>query len=420
MSLLCPSPTRSLPGLGSRSSPLSLGARESPQTGDSPGSRGTESRLCRDLSDAFDSHMHLDRSLSKMGMPPRTSLGDFLRMRLTLAPVDPVKLAGGVVVFCDPKTWPSVPLRQESGWVEALEIHPKSAGQFEDAVQHRFHKLVSHRSVSSLGDGVDLTAEEKLHARWLSTLRWALQSCRFDQPVVLHVRGDRLDKVHARAHREVLGVMTGMAINPVQLIHLYCFQGGINQTVARENIWQLLPELHSHYTDRGDFAHSLAAGNIKIETTAPVNLHQQTEIDQRLKPALENLKKIINVFVEPNMDLKPKDVAQKSGLGKTAKVVNKPLYLLEKKKVLSLKKNADGTDPRWNRGPLTQYSEKDLLEWAAEIVHGSTTTTMAPTPVVNHHHHNHQHEHNTYVQVGDQNVIALDPNNQEGRREKKK
>ncbi|VDI21152.1 Hypothetical predicted protein [Mytilus galloprovincialis] len=96
--------------------------------------------------------LHLDRSLTKMGLPSRTSLGDFLRVRLDPVPVDPVKLAGGVAVFCDPKTWPRVPLRLEPGWVGAVGIHPKSAGQFEDATQHRFHQLVSHPSVSALGE----------------------------------------------------------------------------------------------------------------------------------------------------------------------------------------------------------------------------------------------------------------------------
>ncbi|VDI59018.1 Hypothetical predicted protein [Mytilus galloprovincialis] len=109
--------------------------------------RGVGEWSPRDLPEAFDSHMHLDRSLTKMGLPSRTSLGDFLRVRLDPVPVDPVKLAGGVAVFCDPKTWPRVPLRLEPGWVGAVGIHPKSAGQFEDATQHRFHQLVSHPSV---------------------------------------------------------------------------------------------------------------------------------------------------------------------------------------------------------------------------------------------------------------------------------
>ncbi|XP_052073789.1 uncharacterized protein LOC127711718 isoform X1 [Mytilus californianus] len=191
----------------------------------------------------------------------------------------------------------------------------------------------------------------------------------------------------------------------------------MTQTVMhRDNQSSKLQQKYVSQVQTGPNTQTISTGNINIETTAPVNLHQQTEIDQRLKPALENLKKIINVFVEPNMDLKPKDVAQKSGIGKTAKDVNKSLYLLDKKKVLTLEKNADGTDPRWNRGTLTQYSEKELLEWAAEIVHASTTTTVAPTQV--HHHHNHQHEHNAFFQVGNDNVIALDRNNQKGRRER--
>ncbi|XP_052077949.1 putative deoxyribonuclease TATDN2 [Mytilus californianus] len=208
-------------------------------------------------------------------MPPRTPLGDFLLLRLTPAPVDPIKLAGGVAVFCDPKTWPRVPLRLEPGWVGAVGIHPKSAGQFEDATQHRFHQLVTHPSVSALGEvGVDFTVEERLQARQISTLRWALQSCRFNQPVVLHIRGDRLDRVHARAHREVLKVMTGLAINPVQLIHLHCFQGGIDQ--VRE--WQSSfcnayfgfgMGVHSFHTEQKDAVRMVPPHRILLESDAP-------------------------------------------------------------------------------------------------------------------------------------------------------
>ena len=63
-----------------------------------------------------------------MGLPSRTSLGDFLRVRLDPAPLDPVKLAGGVAVFCDPNTWPQVPLRLEQGWVRAEGDPPQVLG----------------------------------------------------------------------------------------------------------------------------------------------------------------------------------------------------------------------------------------------------------------------------------------------------
>ncbi|XP_052075286.1 uncharacterized protein LOC127712721 isoform X3 [Mytilus californianus] len=185
--------------------------------------------------------------------------------------------------------------------------------------------------------------------------------------------------------------------------------GSICKTGAGENVWQLASELH-----RGDFSENTvpsrsslnAAGHINLETSAPVNCHQDTEIDQRSKPTLENLKKIISVFVEPNMNLKPKDVAQKSGIGKSRKSVNKLLYLLAKKKVLKVT-TSDGKDPKWNKDPSALYSDRDLHEWAAELEYG-ITRLPAPTPVVSHqwhHHHNRQQELKTYFRVGETTVI---------------
>ncbi|XP_071178177.1 uncharacterized protein [Mytilus edulis] len=158
----------------------------------------------------------------------------------------------------------------------------------------------------------------------------------------------------------------------------------------------------------GPNTQTISAGDINLETSAPVNFHQHTEIDPRLKPTLENLKKIISLFAEPNMNLKPKDVAQKCGLGQSKKAVNKLLYHLAKKKVLAVT-TSDGKDPKWNKDPSAQYSERDLQEWAAEIEYGNTSSTTT-TPVVNeHHHHNHHHVHNTNFQVGENNVMTYNP-----------
>ncbi|CAC5367586.1 unnamed protein product [Mytilus coruscus] len=105
--------------------------REEQQMGNTSGSWGAEAGFPRDMPSASDNNMHLDRSLVKCGLSPRTSLGDFLRMQLYPAPANPVKLAGGVVVFCDPKTCPSTPLRLEQSWVGAVGIHPKSAANLQ-------------------------------------------------------------------------------------------------------------------------------------------------------------------------------------------------------------------------------------------------------------------------------------------------
>ncbi|XP_063396998.1 uncharacterized protein LOC134681345 [Mytilus trossulus] len=76
------------------------------------------------------------------------------------------------------------------------------------------------------------------------------------------------------------------------------------------------------------------------------------------------------------MNLKPKDVALKSGIGKSKKSVNKLLYHLAKKKVLTVT-FSDGKDPKWNKDPSAQYSDRDLHEWAAELEY---RITRLPAP----------------------------------------
>ncbi|VDI09052.1 Hypothetical predicted protein [Mytilus galloprovincialis] len=75
-----------------------------------------------------------------------------LRGGFSSGSVDPCSCGPNQAVFCDPKTSPRVPLKLEPGWVGAVGFHPKSAGQFEDATQQRFHQLVTHPSVSALGE----------------------------------------------------------------------------------------------------------------------------------------------------------------------------------------------------------------------------------------------------------------------------
>ncbi|CAG2225838.1 unnamed protein product [Mytilus edulis] len=69
---------------------------------------------------------------------------------------------------------------------------------------------------------------------------------------------------------------------------------------------------------------------------------------------------------------------KKSGLGKSRKSVNKLLYHLEKKKVLTVT-TSNGRDPKWNKNPVAQYSGKDLHDWSAELEYGNTFI-VSPTP----------------------------------------
>lgn len=71
------------------------------------------------------------------------------------------------------------------------------------------------------------------------------------------------------------------------------------------------------------------------------------------------IKKILQCFDDPsNADLKPHEVAKKSGVGQSKKDVNKVLYLLKKKGVLTLKTEDGGKNPRWSRNHDFKYSGK--------------------------------------------------------------
>jgi hypothetical protein len=77
----------------------------------------------------------------------------FLRVGLSRQHQTPVELVGGVVVYCDPKTWPVVPVR-----LEAVGLHPKKILQLRDAEAAQLTKLLGHPSVTALGEvGLDLS-----------------------------------------------------------------------------------------------------------------------------------------------------------------------------------------------------------------------------------------------------------------------
>ena len=81
------------------------------------------------IPDAMDSHMHLDRSLRRLRMDPRMGIQELLARRPRPAPKQEINVVGGVLVYCDPKTWPEDPekLNLPEGWFIAVGVHPKHA-----------------------------------------------------------------------------------------------------------------------------------------------------------------------------------------------------------------------------------------------------------------------------------------------------
>ena len=133
---------------------------------------------------------------------------------------------------------------------------------------------------------------------------------------------------------------------------------------------------HSIYTSGYTSLHkgeiTISAGQINIETNAPVNHYQEDKIDPKLKQTVEDLQKILEMFKkESSKDIKPLDVAKLTNIGRNKKAVNGLLYLLKDKNLLTVKKGEKGADPRWSRHPSNTYTEKNLQEWAIELVNKS-------------------------------------------------
>ena len=99
-----------------------------------------------------------------------------------------VNLVGGVLVFCDPKTWHKDPekLILPEGFVVAVGVHPKHASQFGDCYFDQLSRLVDSPAVTVQGEiGLDCSEAAKPFARQYSTLLWTLSLARPYMPLTL-------------------------------------------------------------------------------------------------------------------------------------------------------------------------------------------------------------------------------------------
>ena len=111
-----------------------------------------------------------------------------------------------------------------------MGIHPKKAGQLQDARREQLDTLVRSSRVAALGEiGVDYSVSPSLWKGQLQALKWALMSCQADRPVILHIRGKAADRLSASAHHDVLEAMKERCPNRAQPVHLHCFSGGPDQ-----------------------------------------------------------------------------------------------------------------------------------------------------------------------------------------------
>ncbi|VDI38345.1 Hypothetical predicted protein [Mytilus galloprovincialis] len=228
---------------------------------------------------AFDSHFHLDRGWRQWGMKGRMDRQRFIEMRLPTPPRNPVNLVGGVMVHCDPGTWPSAWALQEpprgSPWVTAIRVHPRKAHQLDDSSFGKMEQLVGLPGVRAIGEvGLDQSQRDPPLLRQVGTLRWVLNLCkgRPEVPLILHIRGAPEDHHSAEAHLKVLTTVRERVASQ-QSIHLHRFNGGMQEAVRwREHsqcLFRLYGEVNKFDQEQGQVVLSLPLERILLESDAP-------------------------------------------------------------------------------------------------------------------------------------------------------
>ena len=117
-----------------------------------------------DLPEGIDSHFYLDRSRAALGKQ-KASVEDLCKQ------VCPdrefrFKLTGGVIIFCDPETYPSnkeVQHLTQAGYKIAIGLHPKYLDSNTEAAFPAFQRCLSMPEVGALGEvGLDYTADPSM------------------------------------------------------------------------------------------------------------------------------------------------------------------------------------------------------------------------------------------------------------------
>ncbi|VDI80333.1 Hypothetical predicted protein [Mytilus galloprovincialis] len=151
----------------------------------------------RSVLDVFDSHFHLDRASTRIsGNPTAITIERWLGEQMERPPVVPVNIKGGLLIFCDPETYPeTVPF--DSKWKVAIGLHPKKI-IYEASPQSvdRFFEYVTNSRVSAVGEvGLDssMNPGRANLDRQEQFLKEITEWIKPTMPLILHIRSNRED-----------------------------------------------------------------------------------------------------------------------------------------------------------------------------------------------------------------------------------
>ncbi|CAC5423195.1 tatD [Mytilus coruscus] len=155
-------------------------------------------------------------------------LEEYLQQELIPQPEISVEVVGGVIVYCDPDTYPQV-LPDTSKWKIAIGLHPKAAQYFNNDQFMAMQEALSDMRVSALGEiGLDRTVNQ-IH--WVSqekVLDRLLCLARPNKPVILHLRGQVTETMSEEVYTRALEILRSRCEHK-QKIHLHCYHGSTTQ-----------------------------------------------------------------------------------------------------------------------------------------------------------------------------------------------
>ncbi len=172
----------------------------------------------------FDSHFHLDRLSSKLWVH-WTEIDNIVNQVTNVLPQTVGTLVGGVLVFCDQRTWFKIPEDCESRWAIAVGIHPKNIPETRDRDIQELKMLLQRPNVSALGEvGLDYSVAPSLWQAQRERLSEVLKLAIPEKVLVLHLRGESRDHLCSKPSEHCLD-MVRKCCAPEQKIHLHCFAG---------------------------------------------------------------------------------------------------------------------------------------------------------------------------------------------------
>ena len=206
-----------------------------------PGKRSTQKSVPAPIQ-VVDSHAHLDRLERDMGQSGMECLTAITGKK----PQVTVKVAGGVINYCDPSRFSSILFPPSQNWRVAVGIHPKHASEVSDADIKHLGELLRYQAVVGVSEvGLDHSVSAARYKAQTKLLQDILSLPYISQKVlVVHLRGNRNDPMGQAVHslcRDYLRLRCGQA----QWIHLHCTTTG--PSVVKDWLRQF-PETYFGFT----------------------------------------------------------------------------------------------------------------------------------------------------------------------------